>query len=156
MVLTSCQGAGDTYQMLAGVGAMLAMQGSVPMELVATLMPRLLSELRRDGQIDRALAAARAALPASGDWWMPTLWMAVKDGALWREEAATSMPTQADGIQIGGNVGTVQVVNVSGGSVGSIIGSQTNGCVRTECSAGGEADPLVPLGLLHLCRAENC
>ena len=135
VVLASCQGAGDTYQLLAavgprlaraGVGAVIAMQGNVPMELVASLTPRLFAELRRDGQIDRALAAARAALPASGPWWMPALWMAVKDGALWREAgaAAPPPPAGAGGIHIGGSVGTVQVVNVSGGSVGSIIGSQ--------------------------------
>ncbi|NNJ10577.1 tetratricopeptide repeat protein [Chloroflexales bacterium ZM16-3] len=98
VVLASCQGAGDTYQLLAavgprlaqaGVGAVIAMQGNVPMELVATLTPRLFTELRRDGQIDRALAAARSALPASGPWWMPVLWMAVKDGALWRSPTET-------------------------------------------------------------------
>jgi hypothetical protein len=135
VVLGSCQGAGDNYQLLAavgpqlarvGVGAVIAMQGNVPMELVAALTPRLFEELRRDGQIDRALAAARAALPAASPWWMPTLWMAVRDGALWRAEAAAPAPppTQVGGVSIGGNVGTVQVVNVSGGSVGSIVGSQ--------------------------------
>ena len=46
-------------------------------------MPPLFAELRRDGQIDWALAAARAALLAASPWWMPTLWMAVRDGALW-------------------------------------------------------------------------
>ncbi|MFV9505957.1 MAG: hypothetical protein AB4911_15505 [Oscillochloridaceae bacterium umkhey_bin13] len=30
------------------------------------------------------LAAARAALPADHPWWQPVLWMAVRDGALWR------------------------------------------------------------------------
>ncbi|NTU85103.1 MAG: CHAT domain-containing protein, partial [Chloroflexales bacterium] len=92
IVLASCRSAGDTYQVLAtvgpqlartGVGAVLGMQGDVPMELVATLIPRLFTELGRDGQIDRALAAARAALPADRPWWMPTLWMALNDGALW-------------------------------------------------------------------------
>lgn len=92
VVLASCRGAGDDYATLAavgpqlaraGVGAVIAMQGDVPMTLVAALMPRLLAELGRDGQIDRALAAARAALPAEQPWWLPTLWMAVKDGALW-------------------------------------------------------------------------
>lgn len=99
VVLASCRSGGDSYATLAavgpqlarsGVGAVLAMQGDVPMELVAELTPRLLSELDRDGQIDRALAAARAALPADQPWWMPTLWMAVKDGALWRTPKAAS------------------------------------------------------------------
>lgn len=96
IVLASCQGAGDTYQVLAaigpklaraGVGAVIAMQGNVPMDLVVQFTPRLFAELRRDGLIDRALAAARAALPAESEWWMPTLWMAVRDGALWHTSA---------------------------------------------------------------------
>lgn len=97
VVLASCQSAGDTYEILAavgpalaraGVGAVIAMQGNVPQTLVEQLTPQLFRELQRDGQIDRALAAARAALPAEAPWWMPTLWMAVKDGSLWRRPAA--------------------------------------------------------------------
>ncbi|NTU81952.1 MAG: tetratricopeptide repeat protein, partial [Chloroflexales bacterium] len=93
IVLASCRGAGDTNQVLsavgpglarAGVGAVMAMQGDVPMDLVAALTPRLFGELSRDGQIDRALAAARSALPTDQPWWMPVLWMAVNDGALWQ------------------------------------------------------------------------
>lgn len=97
VILASCRGAGDDYETLAavgpqlaraGVGAVIAMQGDVPMEVIAQLIPRLLTELGRDGQIDRALAAARAALPADQPWWMPVLWMAVKDGRLWEITAA--------------------------------------------------------------------
>lgn len=99
VVLASCQGAGDTYRTLAavgpklarfGVGAVIAMQGNVPVELVTALTPRLFSELRRDGQIDRALAAARSALSTDQSWWMPVLWMVVRDGALWRELSANA------------------------------------------------------------------
>jgi len=105
VVLASCQGAGDTHQMLAaigprlaqaGVGAVVAMQGNVPMELVAELTPRLFTELQRDGHIDRALAAARAALSADTPWWMPTLWMAVRDGALW--QTPQGVPTRGAGV----------------------------------------------------------
>ena len=153
VVLASCHGAGDTYATLAavgpqlarvGVGAVLAMQGEVPMELVAALLPRLLTELDRDGQIDRALAAARAALPADQPWWLPTLWMAVKDGALWREDTPppAPMPAQTGDIHIGGAVGTVQVIHMTGGSVGSIIGSQaTYGAPPAPDAAHDGADP---------------
>jgi hypothetical protein len=61
------------------------MRGAVPIALVEAFAPRLFAELERDGQIDRAVAAARAALPAALPWWLPTLWMAVRDGALWHE-----------------------------------------------------------------------
>jgi hypothetical protein len=106
VLLASCQGAGDTYHTLAavgpqlarvGVGAVLAMQGDVPMALVALLTPRLFTELRRDGQLDRALAAARAALPAEQPWWRPVLWMAVRDGSLWRS-AADAPAIQGSGV----------------------------------------------------------
>ena len=78
VILASCQGAGDDDATLAaigpqlaraGIGAVIAMQGNVPQALIAQLTPRLFAELRRDGQIDRALAAARAALPADQPWW---------------------------------------------------------------------------------------
>jgi CHAT domain-containing protein len=78
VILASCQGAGDDDATLAaigpqlaraGIGAVIAMQSNVPQALIAQLTPRLFAELRRDGQIDRALAAARAALPADQPWW---------------------------------------------------------------------------------------
>jgi CHAT domain-containing protein len=100
VILNACQSGGDGYATLAalgpqlariGIGVVLAMQGDVPHALVATLMPRLFTELRRDGQIDRAMAAARAALPADQPCWQPVLWMAVKDGALWRTPEAPAV-----------------------------------------------------------------
>lgn len=93
VVLATCHGAGDTHTVLAaigprlaqtGVGAVVAMQGNVPMDVIVAFMPRFFAELRRDGQIDRAIAAARGALPTDAPWWMPTLWMAVRDGRLWQ------------------------------------------------------------------------
>lgn len=93
LVLASCEGAGNDEAALTaigpqmareGVGAVIAMHGQVPQALVGLLTRRLFSELLADGQIDRALAAARAALPADSPWWMPVLWMAVRDGALWK------------------------------------------------------------------------
>jgi tetratricopeptide (TPR) repeat protein len=92
VVLAACQGAGNDAEVLqavgpslarAGVGAVIAMASAVPMALVAALVPRLFGELARDGQIDRALAVARAGLPADQPWWLPTLWMATTNGALW-------------------------------------------------------------------------
>lgn len=119
IVLASCQGAGDTHQTLtavgprlaqAGVGAVIAMQGAVPMELVAALMPRLFRELRRDGQIDRALAAARAALPATSPHWLPILWMTVRDGSLWRANADSNSYNQPQTSQDGFTERTLRVL----------------------------------------------
>lgn len=142
VVLASCQGAGNTYEMLAalgpqlarvGIGAVIAMQGNVPMELVAQLTPRLFTELRRDGQIDRALAAARAALHQHPDWWMPTLWMAVRDGALWRAELPVAAPTPNI------TIGTVQQITINGGSVGSIIGTNSG---NPPAPAGAQSEAI--------------
>lgn len=148
VVLAACQGAGDSYEALrsvgpglarAGVGAVLAMREQVPQATVAALLPPLFAELRRDGEVDRALAAARAAIGEGHPWWLPVLWLRARDGRLWREEAPQApAPPRAGGIHVGGNVGTMQVVNVSGGSVGSIIGSQTNyGGPAAGAAAGG-------------------
>ena len=100
VVLASCQSAGDgssdiTAQddgALAGLGprlaeagipAVLAMQGNVSMETVRQFMPLFFEELRRDGQIDRAMAAARGRVRDRHDWWMPVLFMRLKSGKIW-------------------------------------------------------------------------
>lgn len=100
VVLASCQSAGDgnsdiTAQdegALAGLGprlaevgvpAVLAMQGKISMETVRQFMPLFFEELRSDGQIDRAMAAARGRVRARYDWWMPVLFMRLKSGRIW-------------------------------------------------------------------------
>jgi hypothetical protein len=67
----------------AGVPAVLAMQGDVSMATVARFMPVFFHELDRDGQIDRAVAAARATVRDRADWWVPTLFMRLRSGRLW-------------------------------------------------------------------------
>ena len=94
LILASCRSAGggygDTLSALApglaraGVPAVLGFQGDVAMGTVKALMPTLISELRRDGQIDRALAAARAALGERKPWWQAVLWLRT-DGRVWDE-----------------------------------------------------------------------
>ena len=105
VVLAACQGGGDSYAALravgprlaqAGVGAVLAMRARIPQATVAALLPSLFAELRRDGEVDRALAAARAALDAGHPWWLPVLWLRARDGRLWREEAPAPPPAPLD------------------------------------------------------------
>ncbi|NTV99738.1 MAG: CHAT domain-containing protein [Oscillochloris sp.] len=67
----------------AGVPAVLAMQGLISIETAAKLMPVFFRELTRDGQIDRALAVARFAVRKRFDWWVPVLFLRVRDGMLW-------------------------------------------------------------------------
>ena len=93
VVLASCESAGDgTGDALtalgpklaqAGVPAVLAMQGKIEMDTVAKFMPVFFEELQRDGQIDRALGVARAAVRDAADYWMPALFMRLKSGRIW-------------------------------------------------------------------------
>lgn len=99
IVLASCQsaGAGDERQSSdegalaalgpqlaeAGIAAVLAMQGNITLSTLATFMPKFFSELRVDGQVDRALAVARSAVRQRPDWWAPTLFMRLRSGRIW-------------------------------------------------------------------------
>jgi formylglycine-generating enzyme required for sulfatase activity len=107
-VLVSCQSAGVGGQRLAqddgalaglgprlaaaGVPAVVAMQGNVSMETIAAFMPVLLAELRRDGQVDRAMAVARGAVRERPDWWMPVLFTRLSDGRVWLPGSPDSLP----------------------------------------------------------------
>lgn len=99
VVLASCQsgGSGDESQnndggalsalgpgiALAGVPAVLAMQGNVSMITMKEFMPCFFKELQRDGQIDRAVAVARGRVRDRLDWWSPTLFLRLRSGRLW-------------------------------------------------------------------------
>lgn len=99
VVLASCQSAGSGNQARtndsgalsalgpllarAGIPAVLAMQGNISMNTVEQFMPEFFRELRRDGQIDRAMAAARGGVRDRRDWWMPVLFMRLMSGQVW-------------------------------------------------------------------------
>ncbi|WP_129631736.1 CHAT domain-containing protein [Candidatus Oscillochloris fontis] len=107
-ILAACEGAGRDHGdealaalgpllVAAGVSAVVAMQGRVSIAAVHALLPTLISELRREPQIDLALAAARrAAQREHADWWRPTLTMRVRDGRVWNG-AAPLRPQRAGG-----------------------------------------------------------
>ncbi len=67
----------------AGIPAVLAMQGEMSMETAARFMPAFFREVCRDGQIDRALAAARGEVRDRPDFWMPVLYSRLKSGQIW-------------------------------------------------------------------------
>ncbi|MGH8898174.1 MAG: CHAT domain-containing protein [Egibacteraceae bacterium] len=99
VVLASCQSAGrgeeassDEGGALAALGprmaetgipAVLAMQGRVSMQTMEQFIPVFFKELDRDGQIDRAMTLARAAVRHRHDWWVPVLFMRLKTGRFW-------------------------------------------------------------------------
>lgn len=103
VVLSSCQSVGLSHSgevlsaigprlARAGVAAVIGMQGDVPMKLVADLMPRFFRELSDNGLIDQALAAARAGVESEDPWWMPALYLRVRNGRLWQEQATPVTP----------------------------------------------------------------
>ena len=93
VVLAACQSAGRTHDAgalaaagpglaTAGVGAVVAMQTNIKQGPVGSSLPAFFRELLRDGQIDRALAAARAAVVRQRpDWWAPVLYLRLRDGS---------------------------------------------------------------------------
>jgi hypothetical protein len=114
VVLASCQSANDETAPLgdgaplaalgprlaqAGIPAVLAMQGKVPMPTVATFIPAFFRELVRDGRIDRAVGAARSAVTQAKcrDPWMPVLFSRLENNALWSSGFAS--PHDAKGFE---------------------------------------------------------
>lgn len=94
VVLASCQSAGSGGVGLAalgpklaeaGVPAVIAMQGNVFMTTAAEFMETFFEELLQDGQIDRAVAVARGNVRRSPDYWMPVLFLRLRDGCIWYE-----------------------------------------------------------------------
>jgi hypothetical protein len=93
IVLASCQSAGnnagDALRALAprlaeaGIPAVIAMQGNISMQTITDFMPVFFEELRRDGQIDRAIAVARGVVRDRPDYWMPALFTRLKSGRIW-------------------------------------------------------------------------
>ncbi|MCP4701763.1 MAG: SUMF1/EgtB/PvdO family nonheme iron enzyme [Gammaproteobacteria bacterium] len=79
----------------AGVPAVLAMQGKFSMTTAEKFMPAFFTELRRDGCIDRALAVARGTVHGRHDWWMPVLFMRLKNGQLWLPSSEDQSPKHA-------------------------------------------------------------
>ncbi len=70
-----------------GVPAVLAMQADVSIQSARQFMPVFFRELQRDGCIDRAVAVARGVIRERSDWWMPVLFMRLRDGRI-----ATPLP----------------------------------------------------------------
>jgi len=68
-----------------GVPAVVAMQGNIALNTVAEFMPAFFQALGQFGEIDRAMAVARGKVLERPDFWMPVLFMRLKDGSIWYE-----------------------------------------------------------------------
>jgi hypothetical protein len=115
VVLVSCQsagtGTGDALSAFGprlaeiGIPAVIAMQADFSMRTAARFLPKFFEELQHDGQIDRAMAAARSRISDQDDSWVPVLFMRLKSGRLWYkpgfadQKAAQRMPSMLDHIE---------------------------------------------------------
>jgi hypothetical protein len=107
-VLASCQSGAQTSDgahaalgpllAAAGVPAVVAMQGNITLQTADVFMPMLFKELRRDGQIDRAVAVARGAVREQPDSWMPVLFMRLRGGNLWHSSSEHAAAGQMGGV----------------------------------------------------------
>ena len=110
----------------AGVPAILAMQGKISMETVAQAMPVFFRELLRDGQIDRALAVARAEVRERADSWMPALFLRLKQGRIWYQPGFAAGDDEFQGwASITSSVRRGEFVPVLGPDVGEHLWSTT-------------------------------
>jgi len=66
----------------AGIATVIAMQGNVSMETARLFSTTFFTELRHDGVVDRAVAAARRELRQRDrtDWWVPVLFSRLRSG----------------------------------------------------------------------------
>ncbi|MBX0330190.1 CHAT domain-containing protein [Oscillochloris sp. ZM17-4] len=92
MVLAVPQSLGSNYPntstaapwfIAAGVPAVLGIQGNVSLDTIVGFMPAFFRELQRDGQVDRAVAAARGNIRQSPDWWRIVLFLRLPGGRIW-------------------------------------------------------------------------
>jgi hypothetical protein len=81
----------------AGVPAVVVLEGNVTQETASRFMPVFFRELFRDPQIDRAMAAARAAVRDRPDWWAPVLFLRLRQGRLWYTPGPTADRPLFDG-----------------------------------------------------------
>jgi len=97
IVLASCQsgGSGRTADVdgamtaiaprlaESGVPAVVAMQGNIRVDTIATFMPEFFRQLCADGSIDHAMAIARGKIGVQGDYWAPVLYSRLRENVIW-------------------------------------------------------------------------
>jgi len=93
VILISCQSAGKaTGEVLSALGprlaemgipAVLAMQGNLLVNTATKFLPIFFAEMQKNGQVDRAVTVARGFIRDQPDWWVPSLFMRLKNGRIW-------------------------------------------------------------------------
>ena len=151
VVLASCESAGEELPPQAtlaarladaGVPAILAMQGKISMATVEKMMPVFFRELMEDGQIDRALAVARASVQRAEDAWMPALFLRLKRGRIWYTAGFDSSSAAETWKKLVGPVQSGQILPLLGpGMLEHVYGSAS---IVARNMAGKVGFPLPP------------
>lgn len=158
VVLASCESAGTSASAealtafgpllaAAGVPAVIAMQGKVSMEMIEHFMRKFFDELGQDGQIDRAMAAARGYAITQGhpDYWMPVLFMRLRSGSLWAQPGFGDTQDSARWAAIQSAVADRHCTPILGpGMVEEIVGSTRQIAAQLAANYGF---PLAPWSL---------
>ncbi len=109
----------------AGIAAVIAMQGNVSMKTAELFAKRFFIELRHDGMVDRAVAAARRLLREEDrpDWWVPTLFSRLRSGRTYFKaeftEGADETWEALTSTQISGRITPVLGPGMTDGILGS-------------------------------------
>jgi hypothetical protein len=123
----------------AGVPALVAMQGKVSVTTAEQFMKPFFSHLVDHGSIDQAVAAARGRVRDRPDYWMPALFLRLKDGRLWYEPSFTP-GARVNFDSIGDEIAVGKFTPIVGwGLAERIYGS------KAELSERLAAEKLVPL-----------
>jgi hypothetical protein len=109
VVLASCQSSGSSTEASsansrallalgprlaeAGIPAVVAMSGNVPMVTVAEFMPAFFRALTKDGLVDHAMAAGRRAVTRRADASRPVLFMRLRRGRIWYDAGFAGQDT---------------------------------------------------------------
>ena len=89
---------------VVGIPAVLAMRGNISIDTSSQFMKEFFSQLASDGQIDRAMEAARREVAGRSDFWIPVLYLRLRSGLIWyvpgfnATEDASALAEQWDGI----------------------------------------------------------
>jgi len=75
----------------AGMPAVLSLLGHIPAPVTTAFLAGFFDELKQHGIIDRAVAAARAKISASPDYWKPTLYLRPQNDCLWQTRETSNI-----------------------------------------------------------------
>ncbi|GDX04619.1 CHAT domain-containing protein [Buttiauxella sp. A111] len=134
VVLCSCQSAGNgmaSRNTLAAVGpvlarqgipAVLAMQGNIMLSTAEKFLAAFFSQLRKHGEVDRAVAYARREVRQEPDWWMPVIFTRLDNARIWYQPGFYSANAEETEVSVWGKI----IRNITNDKCTPIIGSMLN------------------------------